>query len=139
MKRIERRLAVENKRLWLVPLLVGIAALALWEAGILFRGESKLLFPPPSAVMARLVELVAQGKLQPHLAVSLRRLFLGFALGALPGFTADFDDRDLRALAYVCLGGGFRNAGARAGQECHLARQLAHSVYQPRGSARSAG
>jgi ABC-type nitrate/sulfonate/bicarbonate transport system permease component len=85
MKWPDRKLAVDEKRLWLLPLLVALAALALWEAGWLFAGASSLLFPKPSAVLARLVELVAQGKLQPHLLASLRRLALGFALGAIPG------------------------------------------------------
>ncbi|MGH7338019.1 MAG: ABC transporter permease [Myxococcota bacterium] len=85
MMAIERRFGVDEKRLWLVPLLAGLGLLALWEVGFLFAGYSLLLFPPPSTVLARFVDLVVQGRLQPDLLASMRRLVLGFALGATPG------------------------------------------------------
>jgi NitT/TauT family transport system permease protein len=85
MTRPDLHLAVATRRLWLLPLLAALGFVALWELGVLFGAASPLLFPPPSRVLARLAELVAEGKLQPHLLASLRRLLLGFALGAVPG------------------------------------------------------
>lgn len=86
----ERGPAVDEKRLWMLPLLAALGAMALWEVGVLFAGASPFLFPAPSTVLARLVELVAEGKLQPHLLASMRRLTLGFALGAIPGLAIGY-------------------------------------------------
>lgn len=84
--RFDRGLAIGAQRLWLLPLFAALGFVALWEVGVLFAGASPLLFPRPSAILERLATLLGEGRLQPHLLASMRRLAFGFALGALPGF-----------------------------------------------------
>src|SRR3954454_12050412 len=61
-----------------IPLLLVI----LWElSGRLGWVRSNLL-PPPSAVLATIVDLAKRGELWAHLRVTLVRVLLGFLLGA---------------------------------------------------------
>lgn len=59
----------------------GLAAASVlaWQAVHLLVGPT--LLPAPASVAARAVELLANGVLQEHAAVSAQRLFLGWALG----------------------------------------------------------
>jgi NitT/TauT family transport system permease protein len=66
--------------------LAGIAALLLaWEAAARSGLLPPLFLPAPSACALRAWELLANGELPRHLAASLRRIVLGFALGAGAG------------------------------------------------------
>ncbi|MBN1148157.1 MAG: ABC transporter permease [Anaerolineales bacterium] len=69
---------------WISALIV-VVILAAWEW--LARSEriSSLFFPPPTQILRIFCELTANGKLPAHLAATLSRLALGFALGCLPG------------------------------------------------------
>lgn len=53
----------------------------LGKAGLI----SALFFPVPSRIGKALLNMLADGNLAAGLAVSISRLFLGFALGAIPG------------------------------------------------------
>jgi ABC-type nitrate/sulfonate/bicarbonate transport system permease component len=57
----------------------------LWEIAVRLGYVESLFFPPPSLVAATLIELLKTGKLQPHLFISLKRIFFGFFLGSVPG------------------------------------------------------
>jgi len=57
----------------------------VWEALARAGLASALFFPAPSAVASAFWRLMATGVLPASLAVSLRRLGMGFALGAGPG------------------------------------------------------
>ena len=65
--------------------LVGLVA--LWEMATRTGWVPALFLPSPLGVIGELLEMARSGQLVVHLAVSLRRLLLGFALGAAAGVT----------------------------------------------------
>lgn len=69
--------------------LVGIASplvfLLLWELAARFGVIDARFFPAPSDVAVTFVEMVSAGELQEHFGVSIKRLFLGIAIGGVPG------------------------------------------------------
>jgi ABC-type nitrate/sulfonate/bicarbonate transport system permease component len=69
---------------WLPAALVAALAL-LWE----WQAQTGLLpaifFPAPSVIAGTLARLLANGELPSHLGATLRRLFLGFVCGGVPG------------------------------------------------------
>lgn len=69
----------------LLSLLSPLLLLGLWEA--LARGGviDVRFFPAPSAILAVTWRTVQSGELWPNLRISLARIAVGFALGALPG------------------------------------------------------
>src|SRR5262245_7148952 len=77
--------AVEGGR----PRLIGVAAvavlLAVWEAASRLGWVPVLFLPPPSGVVAEAGRMIASGEIARHVAVSLVRIGLGFAIGALAG------------------------------------------------------
>ncbi len=60
----------------------GIVLLAIWQVlmGQVFE-EHRLLFPPPSEVLAEAIGLIETGELFKHIAASMERVALGFGLG----------------------------------------------------------
>lgn len=62
-----------------------LAFLALWQLAPLFMGDSAVLLATPLQVIARLYELVAGGGFFAHIAFSLARIALGFALAVAAG------------------------------------------------------
>jgi ABC-type nitrate/sulfonate/bicarbonate transport system permease component len=70
-------------RLLRVAALAGL--LVLWEALTRIGWIPALFLPSPVGVVRELVEMAASGQLMVHVAASLRRLVLGFAVGALAG------------------------------------------------------
>lgn len=69
----------------LLPLLSPAATLALWEALVRLGVLDQRFVPPPTAIAATLLHLLASGELAEALRVSLWRILAGFAAGALPG------------------------------------------------------
>jgi len=65
----------------LVPWLVPLAVLALWQLSAQAGWLSTRVLPAPSAVARAAWELALSGELWRHLAVSTGRAFLGFAVG----------------------------------------------------------
>ena len=68
-------------------LLLPLCLLCLWQIACSRQLFSPYLLPPPAQVAREAVELLTSGVLLTHLAVSLRRVFLGFTLScalALP-------------------------------------------------------
>lgn len=66
--------------------LVSLAAvLLLWESLVRLGWVSPLFLPPPIDVLAEAGRMLQSGELLRHLAVSLGRVGLGFALGAVAG------------------------------------------------------
>jgi sulfonate transport system permease protein len=68
---------------WLVP----CGLLATWETLARIGVIHATVLPMPSSVLATAERSLASGELQTHLAASLRRVTLGFALGATTGFS----------------------------------------------------
>ncbi|SHK67719.1 NitT/TauT family transport system permease protein [Pseudonocardia thermophila] len=62
-----------------------MALLALWEIGARTGAIDPLLFSPPSAILARGVELTLSGELILHLLATVARLVVGFVAGAVAG------------------------------------------------------
>ncbi len=69
---------------WLVPLTI----LVVWEVTAQAGWLSRLFFPAPSEILRTLVRLMVSGELPRHMAISLQRITLGFAAGAIPGIMA---------------------------------------------------
>jgi NitT/TauT family transport system permease protein len=69
---------------WLPIIFVGIV-LILWEWLSRTGRISPLFFPAPSKILMTLFQMIANGKIFPHLAATLTRLVIGFLIGALSG------------------------------------------------------
>ncbi len=61
------------------------AVLAGWEAITRLQLVSPLFLPPPTVVLGEGVRMLASGELSRHVAISLARVGLGFAVGAAVG------------------------------------------------------
>lgn len=70
---------------WWLPALAVIVALTTWEWQVRTGRLSPLFFPAPSAIALTLVQLLISGELATHVGATLSRVFLGFALGGVPG------------------------------------------------------
>lgn len=68
----------------LVSLLSPLLFILLWEGLVRVHVLDWRFFPPPSAIMGAIVPMVSSGELLVHIAVSLKRVLLGFLLGATP-------------------------------------------------------
>lgn len=62
-----------------------LALLALWEALGRIGWLDQRFFPAPSAIAGTFANLVLSGELLGHVAASLGRVAVGFAIGAVPG------------------------------------------------------
>lgn len=76
-----RRRWTETGLAWIAP----IAFLAIWELSSQVGILDSAYFPAPSSVVAKAVELAANGILWENLSISLGRVLLGFVLGVLVG------------------------------------------------------
>src|SRR5438270_13950372 len=82
-----RRLAVHA---WAHPwvrtpalgLVIPLLLVVLWELSGRLGWVRPNLLPPPSAVLATIVDLAERGELWTHLRVTLVRVLLGFLIGA---------------------------------------------------------
>ena len=61
--------------------LLPIAIVAIWQLLSSLGAIDELFMPPPLAVVTAFGDLIGSGELFAHLAVSLRRAAIGFALG----------------------------------------------------------
>jgi ABC-type nitrate/sulfonate/bicarbonate transport system permease component len=65
--------------------IAGFASLfAIWHIASTYL-LSSVLFPPPLQVFAKAIELIKDGTLVEHAAISLQRIFIGFFCGAAIG------------------------------------------------------
>jgi len=83
-------LKLKTERLWLyleplLPILFIAALLVLWEWSALSGRISALFFPPPTAILRTLVELLVNGALPIATTATLARLTLGCIIGCIPG------------------------------------------------------
>lgn len=61
-----------------------IALLLIWEALVRTGVLDARFFPPPSVILRTLAAMTRSGVLPYHIAISVRRIILGFLLGAIP-------------------------------------------------------
>jgi sulfonate transport system permease protein len=66
-------------------MLVPVVLLGLWQWGATNGSFSSSQLPTPSAVFSALLELIERGTFWSHVAISLQRVLLGFAIGASAG------------------------------------------------------
>ncbi|MDZ7728657.1 MAG: ABC transporter permease [Dehalococcoidia bacterium] len=64
------------------------ALLLLWQVAADQRWIDPLFYPPPSRILDRTFDQVADGSLLTDTWITTRRLLLGFVLGAAPGIAA---------------------------------------------------
>lgn len=74
---------------WLGAVLLGlilpVVLLAIWQWAATGGAFSSSQLPTPSAVFSALVELIERGTFWGHVAISVQRVLLGFAIGASCG------------------------------------------------------
>jgi NitT/TauT family transport system permease protein len=88
-------------RYWWLAVGSPLALLAIWEALSRTGIADPRFFPPPSVIGRMLVTMIDSGELPLHIAVSVRRVLLGFLLGAVPAVAVGLAmglARPLRAL-----------------------------------------
>lgn len=71
-----------------LAILSPLAALALWQVASNFELIDQRYVPSPLSIAKAGWELAASGQLVFHIGASLRRLAIGFVLGAVPGILA---------------------------------------------------
>lgn len=72
--------AVERVVSVISPLLL----LLLWEGLVRARALDERFFPAPTAIASTFVQLIGSGELIGHVWTSLRRIAIGFVIGAVP-------------------------------------------------------
>ncbi|WPD19513.1 ABC transporter permease [Thermaerobacter composti] len=78
-----RRGPVLDRERWL-SIASPIGLLLIWEVLVRLGWLDVRFFPPPSRIAVRFAAMVADGTLVQHLGISLLRVLLGFAAGAVP-------------------------------------------------------
>lgn len=73
------------RSLKIIPPIVFLLLIGLWEIGCRTGVISSLALPAPSRVWEALVELYQSGLLRQHLQASLTRLLVGWSLGVVAG------------------------------------------------------
>ncbi len=68
-----------------IPVVVAILFLGVWELTADLDLIPVLFYPSPSSILQTLWQLIVNGKLAVHLGVTLARLGVGLALGMIPG------------------------------------------------------
>lgn len=71
----------------LLGMILPAALLLLWQWASTSGSYSASQLPTPSAVGSALVELLERGTYWTHVAISLQRVLIGFAIGAVAGLT----------------------------------------------------
>jgi len=67
---------------WLIGAILPVIVIAIWQFAAVTGAINTQLFPAPSTVFARLVELTVSGVLGEHFLVSLQRAVIGLLWGA---------------------------------------------------------
>jgi len=69
----------------IVPCILPILILVLWEVGVNTGHVSRVLFPKPTKLFETFIKLVSTGKLWKNLSVSFTRVGEGFLIGSVLG------------------------------------------------------
>ncbi len=75
-------------RYWWLAVGSPVALLAIWELLSRTGLADPRFIPPPSVILRTLGAMIASGELLFHIGVSVRRVLLGFLLGAVPAVAA---------------------------------------------------
>lgn len=69
----------------ILPLILPLVFLAVWEASVRLGGSSNILLPAPSQVFVTLFDMIRTGVLFEHIGASLERVAAGYVLAVLVG------------------------------------------------------
>lgn len=69
----------------IVQIISPVAFIVIWEMVARFNWIDVRFWPAPSTIMEASTKMISSGEIFRHLNISLVRLVLGFALGAIPG------------------------------------------------------
>ncbi|MBI0535855.1 ABC transporter permease [Roseomonas sp. KE2513] len=73
-----------------LPVLMAVLVFGGWEAAVHLLSISKIVLPPPSAIVLALWEAVGSAEFHWHLLITLWEIVAGFALGSLGGLALGF-------------------------------------------------
>ena len=86
----------------LTTLIVFVAFLLLWQAGVMATGVRAVVVPPPLDVARALVDgLIVRGVYWPHIGVTVTETLAGFVIGALAGFALGVGIAESRVLERI--------------------------------------
>ncbi len=68
----------------IVQMLSPVAFIIIWEIVARLNWIDVRFFPGPSSIMGTFSKMISSGEIFLHLSISLQRIVLGFALGAIP-------------------------------------------------------
>jgi NitT/TauT family transport system permease protein len=79
--------ATRGAQIWtaILPTLTVVAVVVAWEALVRLRGIAPIYLPAPSSVLVYLWRMTLDGSLPYNLAITLLRIFVGFAVAAATG------------------------------------------------------
>jgi sulfonate transport system permease protein len=100
-------------------LLLPVLSIALWQVAAQLQWTDSQILVPPSVVAATIVEFCQSGELPLDIAVSVRRVMTGFAIGGALGFT------------FGIAAGLDRRVEAFAGPTFHVLRQIPVMAWLP--------
>ncbi len=86
-RRSRRRLPVDRIGALLLPLILPLSVLLLWQIATAREWLAPQILPSPLTVFWTFVDLVTSGDIVEGLAISLRRISVGFAIGAAFGLS----------------------------------------------------
>ena len=88
--RARGRIAWRGEKLWrgFIPWLLPLGLLLLWQVATSAGWLAPQILPTPLTVWSTFVDLIVGGDIVAGLAISLRRITVGFALGAATGLAA---------------------------------------------------
>jgi len=69
----------------IIEIISPIAFIVIWEIVARLNWIDVRFFPGPSSIMETFSKMISSGEIFSHLGISLTRIILGFALGAIPG------------------------------------------------------
>jgi ABC-type nitrate/sulfonate/bicarbonate transport system permease component len=68
-----------------LPALSILVFLIVWELTVRWRGITPIFLPAPSSIAIYLWQMIADGSMEYHLAITLIRIFAGFLVAAISG------------------------------------------------------
>jgi ABC-type nitrate/sulfonate/bicarbonate transport system permease component len=74
-----------DRRIWILRGVTALLIFGVWEAAERAGLIDPLFFSSPSLIMQRLISMIADGSIWPHITASATVIGLGFALAALVG------------------------------------------------------
>ena len=69
----------------IIEIISPIVFIVIWEIVARLNWIDVRFFPGPSSIMETFSKMISSGEIFSHLGISLTRIILGFALGAIPG------------------------------------------------------